>query len=98
MSKVYKIVGNETGYEYEMAFYDDAKPTANKEPLYSVLLAILKINIVLMKIVLLRLCLMKLENVVVWKRLRIWLLSPLKQKVCLIMSLKIGDALIVSIN
>ena len=23
MSKVYKIVGNETGYEYEMAFYDD---------------------------------------------------------------------------
>ena len=23
MSKVYKIVGNETGYEYEMVFYDD---------------------------------------------------------------------------
>ena len=24
MSKVYKIYGNETGYEYEMTFYDDA--------------------------------------------------------------------------
>ena len=23
MSKVYKIVGNETGYEYSMTFYDD---------------------------------------------------------------------------